>query len=60
MQGDPETSGPMGQAGNWVFIDFSLPKGRDISHVQTEVSWEGEVPPWPIITFWDLLQSVLE
>jgi hypothetical protein len=26
--------------------------------VQTEVSWE-EVSPWPIINFWDLLQSVL-
>jgi hypothetical protein len=22
MQGDPETSGPMGQVGNWVFIVF--------------------------------------
>jgi hypothetical protein len=28
--------------------------------VQTEVSWEGEVSPWPIITFWDLLLSVLQ
>jgi hypothetical protein len=34
---------------------FVLPEGRDVSQVQTDVSWE-EVSPWPIITFWDLLQ----
>jgi hypothetical protein len=36
-----------------------LPKGGDVSQVQTEVSWE-EVSPWPIITFWDLLQSIFQ
>jgi hypothetical protein len=36
---------------------FFLPEGGDVSQVQTEVSWEGEVSPWPIFTFWDLLQS---
>jgi hypothetical protein len=25
-----------------------------------DISWEGEVSPRPIITFWDLLQSVLQ
>jgi hypothetical protein len=25
--------------------------------MQTDVSWEGEVSPWPIITFWDPLHS---
>jgi hypothetical protein len=24
------------------------------------ISWVGEVSPWPIISFWDLLQSVLQ
>jgi hypothetical protein len=38
---------------------FLLPKGRDVSQVQTNISWEEEVSPWPIITFWDLLQSAL-
>jgi hypothetical protein len=23
-----------------------------------KVPWEGEISPWPIITFWDLLKSV--
>jgi hypothetical protein len=51
MQWDLETSGPVGQVENWVFIAFFvLPEGRDVSQVQTEVSWE-EVSPWPIITF---------
>jgi hypothetical protein len=36
---------------------FVLPEDGDISQVQTEVFWE-EVSPWPIITFWDLLQSI--
>jgi hypothetical protein len=36
---------PWGQIGNWVFIAlFVLPEDRD---VQTDVSWEGEVSPWP-------------
>jgi hypothetical protein len=39
------------------FIVFVLPKGEDVSQVQTDVSWEGEVSPWPIVTFWDLLRS---
>jgi hypothetical protein len=52
IQGDPETGGPLGQVGNWVFIAlFVLPKGGDVSQVQTEVSWEGEMSPWPIIIF---------
>jgi hypothetical protein len=45
----------------WVRLEigfyslFVLLEGRDIS----QVSWDGEVSPWPIITFWDLLQSIL-
>jgi hypothetical protein len=39
-------------------IFCALPEGGDVSQVQTEVSWEGEVSPWPLITFWDLLQSI--
>jgi hypothetical protein len=59
MHGDPETCGPMGQAGNWGFIAFFLlPEGRDVSQVQTEVCWEGKMSPWPIITFLDILQSI--
>jgi hypothetical protein len=46
MQGNPETSDPMGQGGEWGFIDFfAFPEGRNVSQVQTEVSWEGEMPP---------------
>jgi hypothetical protein len=61
MHGDPETCGPMGQAGNWGFIAFFLlPEGRDVSQVQTDISWEGEVSPGLISTFWDLLQSTLQ
>jgi hypothetical protein len=46
MQGDPETGGSIDQVGNWDFIAFFvLPEGRDVSQVQTEVSWEGEVSP---------------
>jgi hypothetical protein len=37
-----------------------LPEGGDVSQVQTDVSWEGKVSPWLIITFWDLLQSALQ
>jgi hypothetical protein len=60
MQGDQETGGPRGQVGHWVFVTFFiLPEGRNVSQVQTDISWEREVSPWPIITFWDLLQSAL-
>jgi hypothetical protein len=46
MQGDPETSDPVGHGGEWVFtVFFALLGGRDVSQVQTEVSWEGEVSP---------------
>jgi hypothetical protein len=46
MQGYPETNDPMGQGGEWGFIAFfPLPGGRDVSQVQTEVSWDGEVSP---------------
>jgi hypothetical protein len=46
MQGDLETCDPVGQGGEWGFIAFFvLPGGRDVSQVQTEVSWEGEVFP---------------
>jgi hypothetical protein len=52
MQGDPESGGPMGRVGDWVFIAFLLCLGtemslgdRDVSQVQIEVSWEGEVSP---------------
>jgi hypothetical protein len=61
MQQDLETGGHMGQVGNWVFIALSLlPKGGDVSQVQTDVFLEGEMSLWPIITFWDLLQSTLQ
>jgi hypothetical protein len=34
MQGDPETGGPLGQVGDWIFIAFfALPEGRDVSQV---------------------------
>jgi hypothetical protein len=42
MQGDPETSGPVGIG---FYSLFALPEGRDVSQVQTEVYWEGEVSP---------------
>jgi hypothetical protein len=46
MQGDPETGDPLGQCWGLGFIAFfALPGGRDVSQVQTEVSWEGEVFP---------------
>jgi hypothetical protein len=36
----------MSQRGEWGFIAFyALPEGRDVSQVQTEVSWEEEVFP---------------
>jgi hypothetical protein len=61
MQWELETGDPMGRVGNWVFIAFFvLAKGGDVFQVQTDVSWEGEVSPWPLITFWDLLQSSLQ
>jgi hypothetical protein len=46
MQGDLEIDGPMGQVGNWFysFFFFLLPEGEDVSLVQTDVSWEREVP----------------
>jgi hypothetical protein len=39
---------------------FVLPRGGDVSQVQTNVSWEGEVSLWAVVTFWDLLQSVFQ
>jgi hypothetical protein len=30
-EGDPETSGPLGQVGNCVFILFFLPEGGNVS-----------------------------
>jgi hypothetical protein len=57
MQGDLETGGPMFRLEiGFLLPFFVLPKGRGVS----QVSWEGEVSPWPIITFWDLLQSILQ
>jgi hypothetical protein len=43
MQGDPETRDPRGSGWGFGFIAFS--GGRDVSQVQTEVSWEGKVSP---------------
>jgi hypothetical protein len=61
MQEDLETGG------QWVRLEIGfyslfcvLLEGRDVFQVQTDVSWEGEVSPWLIITFWELLQSVLQ
>jgi hypothetical protein len=59
MQGNPETGGPVGWGLGFTAF-WVLPEGRDVSQVQTEVSWEGEVSPWWLTTFWDLLQSVLQ
>jgi hypothetical protein len=40
-------------------IAFScIAEGRDVSQVQTDISWEGEASPWLVITFWDLLQFI--
>jgi hypothetical protein len=60
MHEDPETSGPMGRVGGLGFIAFlRIALGlRCLSGV--EVPREGEVSPWPLTTFWDLLQSVLQ
>jgi hypothetical protein len=39
MQRDLETGDPMGQGGEWGFIDFfALPDGRDDFQMQTGVS----------------------
>jgi hypothetical protein len=39
MQWELETSGPVSQVGNWVFIAiFLLPKDRDVSVVKTDIS----------------------
>jgi hypothetical protein len=57
--GTRKPGGPLNQVGNWVLQPFCMPEERDVSDVQADISWEGEVSPWPIITFWDLLQSVL-
>jgi hypothetical protein len=38
---------------------FVLPKGGDVSQVQTDISWEGEVSPCSVITC-SFLQSVLQ
>jgi hypothetical protein len=46
MQQERETCGPMDQDGNLVFIAFFY-----CLSVQTDVSWEGEVSPWLIISF---------
>jgi hypothetical protein len=61
MQEDLETGG------QWVRLEIGfyslfcvLLEGRDVFQVQTDVSWEGEVSPWPIITFWEFLQSILQ
>jgi hypothetical protein len=38
MQGDPETSGPMGQGGEWGFTAFFvLPEGRDAFQMQMDI-----------------------
>jgi hypothetical protein len=60
MHKDPETSAPMGQVGGLGFIAFlRIALGlRCLSGV--EVPREGKVSPWPLITFWDHLQSVLQ
>jgi hypothetical protein len=63
MQWVLETSGPMGQVGNCVLSPFFFllfPEGGGVSLVQTDVSWEVEVSPLLIITFWGLLQSTLQ
>jgi hypothetical protein len=61
MLEDAETSNFVGQVGNSVLQSFFvLPKGGDVSQLQTDIFWEGELSPWPIITFWDLLLSDLE
>jgi hypothetical protein len=40
-------------------IAFScIAEGRDVSQVQTDISWEGKASPWLVITFWDLLQFI--
>jgi hypothetical protein len=47
-----ETGGRHGSDWKLGFIAFFLlPKGGGASLVQTDVSWEGEVSPWLIITF---------
>jgi hypothetical protein len=60
MQGDPETSDPSGSGWKLDFHSLFVLPEEDVSQVQIEVSCEGEVSLWPIITFWDLLQSELQ
>jgi hypothetical protein len=46
MQGDRETGGPGGSGWKLGFYSlFLLPGDGDVTQVQTEVSWEGEVSP---------------
>jgi hypothetical protein len=60
------TAGPRnlwscGQVGNWVFIAFSyFPRAEMSLRCKQSVSWEGELSPWPIITFCDLLHPALQ
>jgi hypothetical protein len=59
MQGDLETGGSMGWVGELGFIAFlSIAWGHQCLLGAEDVSWKGEVS-WPLITFWNLLQSVL-
>jgi hypothetical protein len=60
MPWTPETSGTLGQVGDWVLYPFlCIAQGWRCLSGAERCFWEGEVSPWPIITFWDLLQSVL-
>jgi hypothetical protein len=39
MQGDPETSDPMGQGGEWILQPiFALSEGRDAFQMQAGIS----------------------
>jgi hypothetical protein len=54
--GGPRNQWSHGSGWKLFFIpSFVFPKGRDVA----PVFWEGEVSPWPIIIFWDLLQVSL-
>jgi hypothetical protein len=51
----------MGQVGNWVlypFFFFYFPR-PELSPLCNRCFLGREVSPWLIITFWDLLQSIL-